>query len=286
MPAKRTGRPELPALEQISKSLSDAVGVLPDDWDTRGNWIGRYGSYAYILCGMGGEHTFSGGSGWDRVPYAYYCGSKDDSARAWMSWCQTDDRALQNPTEFGLVNGVLQRVRYDSIPDGAALPRLPAIWDDHGEAYDKEGPNLCVDLTAPPGLYVLSFYFFEIDWIQHRCFRLNLRKRTWAIGESEERQLGSMLASTTVSDFFEGVHKRFLVRGPQDLQVEIERLDSPNAVLSGVFLDPVIPVYELSHPFAYASDRETRALHAARMPALVQAAYLLDKPPRGDPLKS
>jgi len=79
---------------------------------------------------------------------------------------------------------------------------------------------------VPAGLYVLSFYFFEIDWPQYRAYDLTL--------STEGRQL----ARVPVTDFFNGVYKRFVVRGPLQLRAAISRRQSPQALVSGVFLDP------------------------------------------------
>jgi len=269
----------LPAERRRKETQSKSIAILPDDRHTRGNWLGRYGSYAYILCGMGGEHTFSDGPGCGRVKYAYYTGRKDEQARAWMSYCQTDDRPLLNPTEFHLIDVAIRRMPDEQLHPDGHLPRLPSVWDDHAEVHRSPGPNLYVDLWAPPGLHQLSFYFFEIDWLQHRAHCLNLRERTWSIGKNAERKVGDLLANVSVSDFFGGVYKRFLIRGPLKLQVEIERLDSPNAVVSGIFLDPVFPVYELAHPFAYASDADKRKGHVAHIPELVAEAFVFDRDP-------
>ncbi len=47
------------------------------------------------------------------------------------------------------------------------------------------------------------------------------------------------LAHARIQDFWGGVYKRFLVRGPTKLTVQINRNDSFNTMLSGVMLDLV-----------------------------------------------
>ena len=43
-----------------NKTTSTSVLALSDDWQTGGDWNGRYGDYAWVLCGMSGAWDYSG----------------------------------------------------------------------------------------------------------------------------------------------------------------------------------------------------------------------------------
>ena len=189
---------------------SPAVIPLADDLTTRGDWVGKYGTFAYVLPGMVGYSAIQGGPGW---PLEFNVGTANPRIRpaAWVSPfdCSRDARALFNPTRTSYTAG---------------------SFDDHGEDYGAgKGPDLLVKVGVPAGLYRLSLYFFEIDWAQYRALSLEIRS-------------GNDLVWTgPVEDFFNGVYKRFLVTGPQDLEIRINKLDSVNAVVNGIFLDRCVP---------------------------------------------
>ena len=227
---------------------SPKCAPLPDDRETQGSWIGRYGAHTFVLCGIGAPLTWwvRGGRAYPNrvVPFAWYSGSTTDRARAWVASPETDCRVLTDP--------------HDGV-------RKPAMFDDHGEVYPSgKRPGLYVDFDVPKGLYVLSLYLYDIDWLQHRSYLVSLRERDWGIGERPERTLnlerkkGPLLAAARARDLLHGVYKRFLVRGPLAVQVEIVTGESPNAILNGLFLDPVVSLYPLAARFSLSSDAEIR----------------------------
>ena len=69
----------------------------------------------------------------------------------------------------------------------------------------------------------------DIDWIQYRSYDMTI--------QSGDR----LLWKGPVEDFFNGVYKRFLVKGPQQLHIRIAKLDSQNAIINGIFLDKFQP---------------------------------------------
>jgi len=186
--------------------------ALADDWETRGDWLGVYGRHAYILCAARVPNPMVGGPGWP-IEYAVTTPREDDTARGWKSPNRAfdDGRVLWAPT---------------------GKRRIASSWDDHGEVHKLgQGPNLHVDLSVPDGTFMLSLYFFEIDWIQYRDYQLKI-----FITKEGKREKA---ATVRVSDFFDGVYKRFAVAGPAKLRIAIERGQSPNAIVSALFLDPV-----------------------------------------------
>ncbi len=151
--------------------------VLADDDDTRGDWIGTYGTHGYVLCGMRSPYDLSGGAGWPPLSYSVATGDPEETARAWRSSAPTErDRSV--------------------LLEPSGLKRTAASWDDHGEVYPLgQGPDLHVQISIPDGPFLLSLYFFEIDWIQHRAYRI----RVFA-----DNLHGEPLAETEANNFFKG----------------------------------------------------------------------------------
>ena len=202
------GRPPKHAMA-AEKAPKPLAVVLPDDADTRGDWIGTYGSYAYILCGMRSPQSLYGGKGWP-LDFSVNTGDPKEEARAWLSSApaKRDRTVLLEP------NGT---------------KRTPGVFDDHGEVRPLgKGPDLHLRISIPEGPFLLSLYFFEVDWIQYRAHRILL-----FAGDSAN----APLATARVDNFFKGKYKRFAVIGPVDLRIVIERGSSPNAQVSGIFLD-------------------------------------------------
>lgn len=183
--------------------------ALADDDHTRGDWIGTYGTYAYLLCAMRAPHFLCGGTGWP-VEMSFATGDPAERIRSWRSTAAAEgDRSV--------------------LLEPSGLRRTPAALDDHGEVRPPgKGPDLHIGISIPEGAFLLSLYFFEIDWIQYRAYRIQL------VADGKEPRI---LAETTASDFFKGKYKRFVVMGPVKLRVVIERGQSPNAQISGIFLD-------------------------------------------------
>jgi len=206
-PTRRSPERAAATTDQSSKT----VVILPDDTVTRGDWQGKYGAHTYILCGRYSPRSLEGGPGWP-IRYRIYTGNSDDPARQWLSSLDASrfQSALWNPIEQN---------------------RQFSVWDDHGEVYPRgKGPDLFIDLEIPKGQFCFGLYFMESDWIQYRAHTISITKK----GTKKT------LARTSVSDFFHGVYKRFLVLGPQELTVKITREGSTNATLAGLFLDPCL----------------------------------------------
>ncbi|MBI2190367.1 MAG: tetratricopeptide repeat protein [Planctomycetes bacterium] len=201
------------------------AGLLLDDTWTRGNWIGRYGSTAYVLFGARSPTSLTGGPGWPLRIHGY-TGDPAETSRAWLSLMNTsrDDRALL-------------------LPQGGK--RVASSWDDHGETRPiGQGPGLFIDIDLPPGRLLVSLYFFEIDWIQYRAYALQVVDRAQA----------RVVLETSAADFFDGKYKRFALEGPRQLTFKILPGTSPNALCSGLFLDPLPDRVELPESLAARPD--------------------------------
>lgn len=199
--------------ESFSEEDAPLVVPLSDDDETRGDWLGTYGRYAYYLCAMRSPYSLYGGLGWP-VDMFFYTGDPAEPRRAWQSSAPAEgDRSV-----------LLE-------PNG--LRRTPAAFDDHGESRAPgEGPDLHIDLEVPPGAFLLSLYFFEVDWIQYRAYTIVV---------VPGKGTGAEPIETRVEDFFRGKYKRFAVLGPAYLHLIIRRGESPNAQVSGIFLDRLGP---------------------------------------------
>ena len=206
----------------IGPDRTPFVVELPDDIYTRGDWIGAYGVYAHVLCGMRAPNDLRGGQGYPAPAISASTGDPEAPARAWCSSApvQRDRSVLLEP------NG---------------LKRTAGSWDDGGETRPLgQGPDLHVRVSIPNGPFLLSLYFFEIDWIQYRAYRI----RVFSEGSARRPPL----LETQVDDFLRGKYKRFVVMGPVELLIIVERGQSHNAQVSGIFLD------ELSFPNMHLYD--------------------------------
>jgi len=200
------GEESLPSAELAGPS---PVVYIGDDTETQGDWIGRYGKYAYVLCGIN-QYNVTGGIGWP-VPLRFYTGNPAEPGRRYIVALETEEiAALYNPLTF---------------------KRRMAYWDDRGEVYVKEGPDILFDLGVPKGTYLLSLYARE--------HRLTIKERK---GET----LG-----TAPRVRMEGArYRRFVVKGPLELTVRLHRDESIATILHGIFLDPVetpLPGQVLGH---------------------------------------
>jgi tetratricopeptide (TPR) repeat protein len=119
----------------------------------------------------------------------------------------------------------------------SGLKRTAGTFDDHGELRPLgQGPDLYMRMSVPRGAFLMSLYFFEVDWIQYRAHKVRLL----------EEGTRAVLAETIADNFLKGKYKRFVVYGPVELVVVIERGQSPNAQVSGIFFE------RLSFPDLYA----------------------------------
>jgi tetratricopeptide (TPR) repeat protein len=215
------------------------VVYLGEDRQTQGDWIGRYGGYAFILCGMsaprdivGGKvhllkcdhqdpaHAYANvtvwGDGEGELRYTVWTGDPAGLYRHFTGAMRTEDRrALRNPL-WG--------------------ERTFALWDDRGETHphDGKGPDLFIQLPFPPGLWQLALYFVDWDWKAEDLFHSAHRVE---VTDTE----GRPWAETEVTDFGGGVYKIFAVNGPLEVVVCVRKGPSGAAGISGVFWDRLEP---------------------------------------------
>ena len=163
-----------------------------------------------------------------------------DVVRAWVQWEYSDDpRVLELPPTY-----LDSRVGHDLTDRKHG--RREAEADDHGEEYPQalDGPHLYATVQVPRGLFYLSLYEFNkdghLDNNRFRDYWLSVRPAA-GIGPVKQDDFDHQpeWARGRVRDFWGGVWKRFLVRGPATLSVEVNRNHSFNTILPAVMLDLV-----------------------------------------------
>ena len=220
------------------------VVALNDDWRTQGDWLGRYGRYWACLAAICSPRNYLWGAGWEPVKYYAQIGphcDKGDSLRHWVHWLYTDNpRCLEMPPIYLHSRIVKGLTNWDK-------PRRQAEWDDHGEAYPMahEGPDVYCTLDIPAGLYVMSLYDMNKDGHSPpntcRDYYVSIR------AHDPKARMGSLdgfeqqpeLAHARIYQFWGGVWKRFLVRGPTQITVKVGRNYSFNTIWAGIMLDLV-----------------------------------------------
>jgi len=246
--------------EGQAKDANERAAVyIGEDWQTQGDWMGSYGTYFYVLAGMGYPGDFIGGTGAFSTSYKILVGNnrrEQDNVAAWIHWGHTDlPRCLQNPFEED---------------------RRQADWDDRGENYpiNHHGPHLYINLALKEqGLYRLALYFVnkdaqELEWKsingipganRQRDYLVEVKEwtpteldtgpevwgsyrkqRAWMLSDAEYEG-HPVLASCRVRQFAGGVYKRFVVIGPGVYRIRIQRCSSHNTICSGFFLDQWSP---------------------------------------------
>jgi hypothetical protein len=240
----------------IARLTNGAVIPLEDDWRTEGQWQGRYGRFWIVLCANWAPKSDVWGAGWD-VKYDARIGpnhAPGDALRSWVQWLATDDNRCLEMSPTYLHSRVVKKLTTWDVD------RRESEWDDHGEEYpmNKDGPHIYCSLSIPAGLFYLSLY--EIDPNGHewnnrfRDYQISVRQHPgrasldtsgpgWTVLRSfydlAEFDRKPELARARAHDFYGGVYKRFLVRGPAKLTVQINRNYSFNTILAGATLDLV-----------------------------------------------
>ncbi len=234
---------ELSAIPAIPEAEQPKVVALDDDWRTQGDWLGRYGRYWACLAGLAGS-DYLWGAGRERLVYRARVGPnhpQPEVLRRWIQWLRGDEaRFLELPSVY------LQ----EQIIHGAQTaerPRRAAHWDDHGEAYSMtlDGPHVYCTLKIPAGRFCLAVYNANYNGHgrreRYRDYRVSIRSggQGWETGDAEDFQRLPVLAYGRIRDFHNGVWKRFLVNGPTDLTIEVNRNYSFNSTVAAVMIDLV-----------------------------------------------
>ena len=226
----------------LADSNVPTLAALDDDWRTQGDWLGRYGRYQAVLAAMLSPNDYLWGAGETMMPYSVRIGphaNADDSLRYWIQNLYT-----QTPESLELP-AVYYHSRVSHGLDKSLGQRRQAEWDDHGEEYPMslDGPHVYASIQIPQGWFVLSLYDWnkdgQIGSNRWRDYKLSARTHPDNVPlsslEGFERWPDEVRGR--IHDFRGGVWKRFLVRGPQSVTVEVNRHHSFNTILAGLFLD-------------------------------------------------
>jgi hypothetical protein len=272
----------LSVLGKVAPAADNAkplVIALNDDWQTQGEWLGRYGRYWACLCAMQDPGDYVWGAGPQKIDYKGTLGANHnpgDLLRSWTEWASTDlPSALEMPPI--LIKAEVQAGRTTWSKD-----RRGSEWDDHGEMYPLtlDGPHVYCSVKVPAGLFYLSLYEFNKDGhIGANCYR------DWRISLREHKSSNLLditdfdkepeLAHARIYGFCGGVWKRFLVRGPISLTIQIDRNHSYNTNLEAITLDLVDedppPYFHTALQWLAMGVKQNR--ERAQLVAAWQAAY-------------
>ena len=284
------------------KYAGPQVVPITDDWRTQGTWLGRYGRYWACLfaCGpnwpdyvwvpgplpldhregIGPHHRLH-----DKGPWHLTDG---DSVRFFVTWLATAKRRVLELPEVYLDQMVAMHAatwRAD---------RREAEIDDHGETYPMtwEGPDLYVCLHIPPGAYTLSLYFFNKDghiWRNRdRDYVISMipLPASFHFGSALDPNTAPLAkmrgtAHSRVVNFWGGVWKRFIVRGPMKLAIRMAKNYSYNVILQAAMLDPLAQhpaPYYYGHR-AWQIHEKKRAEFRIKLTAGWRSGQLADDPP-------
>lgn len=254
------------AKQQLDAMPQDkpALVSLPDDWATQGDWIGTYGGVLGVLCATQSPKNIQVGARPPGVRYFNAIGphkkvvmfratetargerfTAEDTLRYWV-WEKftTDRRAVQLPPEY-VKTWIDKKLPMSETARGnPAMHRRPSGIDDHSETYPVmfDGPHIQVALDVPTGVHQVALYFMSYDGEMggnrardHRIGVHHHKNRFLAeIGDVEAHPL---LHLGRVLEYYPGVYKKMLVRGPLRLAIEVTRNHSYNTMLTGVFMD-------------------------------------------------
>ena len=235
---------------------------LGEDWQTGGDWVGRYGMGYAVLCAGHSprdheimtdlSYRVSGQVG----PHA----APNESLRHWIQWLQSDD----------------PRVLWDPI----CGTRREGEWDDHSEEYPMsfDGVDDWITVDVPSGTHRISLYFMNKDgrdganrW---RDYLVELRAYRASLIEAEALP---PLARGRVRNFWFGVYKSFEVMGPSKFYIKVAKNNSFNTIVNAVFVDRLAGGEgRTDGPLAWMGDVEYRPPASRVVPALSDAPELTD----------
>lgn len=281
------GPAKAPTLEEIALLLQECSRVVPlptgqsfvvvldDDWRTQGDWLGRYGRYWACLSAICSPLDYIWGAG--SKPVEYFARTGTNCAQGdpyWVHWLYTQDRrSLEMPPIYFHSRVVKGLTTWQNA-------RRQAEWDDHGEEYPmtQDGPHLYCSLKIPDGLFYLSLYDFNKDGHEgnnrYRDYAVSIRRHLGrTLADVDESPTQPPLARARIRDFWGGVHKRFLVRGPLKVTIELKRNYSFNTIWASVMLDSV---EEYPEPYFGVTNPPPAASPSKNEPGLENADKLFD----------
>ncbi len=228
-----------------AKAVTAAPCTLPSDWQTQGNWIDRYGTFADVCASMNGDGCDQAG-GYENSLFTYRswvgpAGGPRNYLRYWVQWVHSkQNRVLQNLNAGG---------------------RKESEWDDHGEAaaVTQSGLGVFCTIYLPKGVFEISSYCVnkdghdgtnrDRDYVASLCQTPMPERLFLALGKNPAaarivwqmmHQAGG-IAHSRVDNFWDGVYTRFAVRqaAPGYITLALHRNFSFNTITCGVFINRV-----------------------------------------------
>jgi hypothetical protein len=246
---------------------------LGEDWETEGDWVGRYGRQFAAMNGLGlstREFTAEGyrysimvGPHFGQQGVYGYVDSIDNPSR----------RVLYDPTSGKRAHG--------ENNDGS--------FSEENYPASAEGPDLWVRLALPQGAHRISLYFMNIDGQSRanafRDYLLELRQgpkdqpmddNAENLSLEERFALGKLpvLARARVSWFRGGVYESFLVREAGVYWIKVARNHSFVGKINGVFVDRLdLPPDKVAKAFTFHAENSPPVVKPESVPAMGAAEY-------------
>ena len=223
----------------------DAV-FIGDDWNTGGDWVGRYGSSYANLCND--NEPYQGEEGYSaKVTIGPHVKNPEDQTESVQSRdlkqarvggpspadpFYTEGRPTDNPRV--LYSPTLGRRDLSEVNDRS--------FDKENYPLSWEGPDLMVTVEVPKGVQTLSLYFQNYDAHEgldnkDRDYEIDLLTPADTPADTLK---GAPLAHARVTDFWGGVYKQFAIAGPAKYVVHIKRNRSYATKLLGLFIDRAV----------------------------------------------
>ena len=196
------------------------------DWQTRGDWVGRYGDSLAWLYETPGPRAFRRDKATDmRVELGLHFKPEIGGPYTFIS-------SLSGNNPDVLYNPAIGTRRMAEYNDGT--------WRTDAYSYSWEGPGMWVMADVPAGAHRVGFYFVNSDGhgagTRYRDYVLQLKAPT----ESLEQADGAPdIARCRVSDFWGGGYASFAVQGPGKYWVKVGRNRSEATKVIGLFIDPI-----------------------------------------------
>jgi hypothetical protein len=248
---------ELNAVPALDPASSNPFAVaLDQDWNTEGDWLGRYGRYWAGLCAIT-PYQYTAGSGWQGIATNIRTGGSD-GPRWYIHWVYTDNqRSLELPPLY------LESRFQQQLTTEPKIRREGEV-NDNAEALPPytNGPNLFYSVSIPEGVFRLSIYNFNKDGAdggnRWRDYGVSVRFKPAGDGLSNIDHFfdSPEAARARVFQYLGGVWTPFLVKGPGIATIELSRGCSTNVELTAVMLD--LPDEEPAPFFVTKEDWEKR----------------------------
>jgi TolA-binding protein len=240
-----------PEMVKDYKSFFNQVALpgalyIGSDKETHGDWVGKYGDYAHIICAMDwgtkdltegiSEHPGSAKygkyliEGFDLQSQDFPL--NDEAAKSELlgkivySVYTTDPAERIRGNYNPLIYGSIKFKESDFLYNPLTHSYVNAYWDDRGEThpFDNKGPDILVDMMGiPAGVYRLSLYMRE-----HEVRISDDEGHILAVKPRKEEQ-----ANEEVPPLYES----FILIGPINVTIHLVKGRSLCTLLHGIFLD-------------------------------------------------